>query len=237
VPFVTLCHSGKILIPNRKGDIMDIDKTAELCKALGDKSRLLILKSLNEKPQYLEELSNRINLAASTISFHLKKLEKAGLVWKEKQQYYTIFYPKQELLELTISDLLNFEYEEEKMQDERIQKYKEKILKAFMVDGYIVQIPAQKQKRWIVFEQILNKFEFGRDYPEREVNEIIKQFNEDYCQIRRTFIEERVMERDSYVYRITQSYEDFRNGKPSESMKHGLKESFEQSIKAKFGVN
>jgi len=220
---------------------MDIEKTVELCKALGDRSRLLILKSLNEKPQYLEELSNRINLAASTVSFHLKKLEKAGLVWKEKQQYYTIFYPKQELLELTISDLLNFEYEEEKMQEERIRKYKEKILKTFIKDGYIVQIPAQKQKRWIVFEQILNKFEFGKDYLEAEVNEIIKQFNDDYCQIRRTFIEERVMERgmvrDSYVYSITQSYEDFRNGKPSESRKHGLKESFEQSIKAKFGVN
>ncbi|MBT5420500.1 MAG: DUF2087 domain-containing protein, partial [Candidatus Cloacimonetes bacterium] len=217
--------------------LMKIENVERLFKALADRSRLLIVKSLIEKPQYLEELAKRLNLALSTVSFHLKKLEKAGLAWKEKQQYYTIFFLKRELFEKTLEEFMNFEIDEKQEQEERIKQYKEKILKTFMKDGKIRQIPAQKQKRWIVFEQILNEFEFGKEYNEKDVNQIIQKYNEDYCSIRRSFIEEHVMSRQDYVYSITKNYENFRKGIASESTKHGMKESYEQSIRDKFGVN
>ena len=216
---------------------MKIEKVTELFKALSDRSRLGVVKSLIEKPQYLEELAERLNLAVSTVSFHLKKLENAGLIWKEKQQYYTIFYLKKDLFTKTLEELMEFEIDEKKEQEKRIAKYKEKILKTFMKDGKITQIPAQKQKRWIVFEQILNEFEFGKEYAEKEVNEIIQKYNVDYCSIRRSFIEENVMNRHDYVYSITANYDNFRKGKDSESTKHGMKESYEQSIRDKFGVS
>ena len=216
---------------------MNVENVAGLFKALADRSRLLVVKSLIEKPQYLEELAERLDLAVSTVSFHLKKLEKVELVWKEKQQYYTIFYLKKELFERTLEELMNFEIDEKQEQANRINKYKEKILKTFMKDGKITQIPAQKQKRWIVFEQLLNEFEFGKEYTEKDVNEIIQKFNVDYCSIRRSFIEENVMSRNDNIYSITENYENFRNGKYSESTKHGMKESYEQSIRDKFGVN
>lgn len=215
---------------------MDIEQTVGLCKALADRSRLLILRALQEKPQYLEELSQRVNLAVSTVSFHLKKLEAADLVYKRKEQYYTIFYPQQEVLCTTLKELLQFTYKEEEMQQQRIRDYKEKVMKAFYRDGRIQQIPAQKQKRWIVFEPILNEFEYGHSYSESEVNEIIKRYHDDYCLIRRTFIEERVMSRENNEYQITENYENFRKGIQSESIKHGLKESYEQAIRDKFGV-
>jgi ArsR family transcriptional regulator, arsenate/arsenite/antimonite-responsive transcriptional repressor len=216
---------------------MKIEKVAEVFKALADRSRLLVVNSLTEKPQYLEELAERLNLAVSTVSFHLKKLEKAGLVWKKKQQYYTIFSLKKELFTKTLEEYMSFEIDEKQLQEERINQYKEKILKVFMKDGKITQIPAQKQKRWIVFEQILNEFEYGNEYTEKEVNEIIQKYNEDHCSIRRSFIEENVMNRKDYVYSITENYDNFRKGKDSESTKHGMKESYEQSIRDKFGVS
>ena len=132
---------------------------------------------------------------------------------------------------------MNFKIDEKQEQVKRINKYKEKILKTFMKDGKITQIPAQKQKRWIVFEQLLNEFEFGKEYTEKDVNEIIQKYNVDYCSIRRSFIEENVMSRNDNIYSITENYENFRNGKYSESTKHGMKESYEQSIRDKFGVN
>ncbi|HPR16740.1 MAG TPA: metalloregulator ArsR/SmtB family transcription factor [Candidatus Cloacimonadota bacterium] len=215
---------------------MKIENVTEIFKALGDRSRLLVVRSLVEKPQYLEELAERLNLAVSTVSFHLKKLENAGLVWKEKQQYYTIFSIKKELFEKTLEEMMDFAIDEREEQEKRIDDYKQKILKTFMKNGKITQIPAQKQKRWIVFEQILNEFEFGKEYTEQEVNELVQKYHEDYCLIRRTFIEERVMKRENNVYTITENYEDFRSGKDSASIKHGLKESYEQSIRDKFGV-
>ncbi|MDD3052105.1 MAG: DUF2087 domain-containing protein [Candidatus Cloacimonetes bacterium] len=215
---------------------MELNEVIELLKSLADHSRLMIMKQLLEKPQYLEELSERLNLASSTISFHLKKMENCGLIGKEKQQYYTIFYPHREILEQTILQLIGFENREEDIQMERIRKYKEKVMKAFCKDGKISKIPAQKQKRWIVFEPILDEFEFEKSYDEAEVNEKIIKYNEDYCLIRRTFIEENIFERENNIYKLTENYRRFKQGLPSDSVKHGLKESFEQSIRDKFGV-
>jgi predicted transcriptional regulator len=216
---------------------MNIEYVTELFKGLADRSRLLILKSLQEQPQYVEELARRLNLAESTVSFHLSKLEKIGLVRKEKNQYYTIFSIKKELFEKKLEEFMNFTDDEKKEQEKRIQIYKDKIIKTFMRDGRISQIPSQKQKRWVIFELILNEFEFGKDYAEKEVNEIIQKYHEDYCMIRRSFIEERAMIREEGIYRITENLENFRSGKQSESIKHGMKESYEQSIRDKFGIS
>lgn len=50
----------------------------QLFKCLADKSRLQILKSLAREDLYVERLSERLGLSASTVSFHLKKLTEAG---------------------------------------------------------------------------------------------------------------------------------------------------------------
>ena len=215
---------------------MNLVETTRFFKALADRSRLLILQALSEKPQYLEELGKRLDLATSTVSFHLKKLEQVNLVEKRKAQYYTIFFPNQEKFQKKLEEMMDFDFDEKQQQDQRILQYKEKVISSFYQDGKIKQIPAQKQKRWIVFEPVLRKFEFGRTYKEQEVNEIIKQFHPDYCLIRRSFIEENVMSREENTYRITENYENFRSGRESYSLKHGLKESYEQSIRDKFGV-
>lgn len=215
---------------------MKIENVEIMFKALADKSRLKIIQSLSAKPQYLEEIAQRLNLAVSTVSFHLKKLEKAGLISKQKEQYYVIFAIKRDLFKKKMEEFMKFENEESVNQQARIDRYKDKVWNTFTKNGKITQIPAQKQKRWILFERILAKFEFGKEYNELEVNKIIKNFNDDYCMIRRSFIEERVMHRDNGIYKISKNYEDFRNGKQSASVKHGMKESFEQSIRDKFGV-
>ena len=48
-----------------------------LFKALADKSRLQILKSLALEDMYVERLAQRLDLTPATISFHLKKLAQA----------------------------------------------------------------------------------------------------------------------------------------------------------------
>lgn len=216
---------------------MNVEMVEKIMKALADRSRLLIIRSLIAKPQYLEELSERLGLAVSTVSFHLKKMEEAGIVTKDKQQYYTIFGVKKDFFAQKLEDLMDFETDEKNIQEERIRQYKEKVLKTFMQDGRIIQIPSQMQKRWIVFEQILQEFEYGKEYTEQQVNELIRKYHDDHCLIRRSFIEERVMNRENNIYTITENYENFRQGQASDIIKHGMKESYEQCIRDKFGVN
>ena len=81
---------------------MKLQESLMIFKALSDSSRLLIVSSLLQKPQYVEELAQRLNLADSTVSFHLKKLETAQLVYKEKQQYYVIFHLNEQIFDSTL---------------------------------------------------------------------------------------------------------------------------------------
>jgi len=88
---------------------MEIEKSIEIIKSLADTSRLRVLNSLMIKPQYVEELANRMNLAVSTVSFHLKKLEKAGLINKQKEQYYVIYSLNEGLFNKSLRELTSFE--------------------------------------------------------------------------------------------------------------------------------
>lgn len=187
---------------------MEFSRSSETLKALADNSRLLIISALKDKPQYVEELSQRLELSPSTISFHLKKLELAGLVVKEKQQYYTVYSLDQDIFDKPLSEFLDFENTARLLQEERVHQYRQKVLNTFIQKGKLTRMPAQYKKRWIVLEQVLNKFQPGRKYLEQEVNEIIGSFYGDHCTIRRFFIDERVMEREQGTYWLAENYRD-----------------------------
>lgn len=84
-------------------------------------------------------------------------------------------------------------------EQERIEK--ERVIKAFFRDGRLVQIPAKMKKRIIAYKIILDKFEYDRNYPESEVNEIIGSICDDFCTVRRAFVDAGWMTRASGVYR------------------------------------
>lgn len=83
---------------------------------------------------------------------------------------------------------------------------KEKVLSNFVKDGRVIEIPTQRKKRRFILEYILENFESNRVYPEKEVNEIIRQFHEDFCFIRREFIINKMMTRSDNKYRRNDSY-------------------------------
>lgn len=62
---------------------MATDK-AKFFKALSDIKRLRILKMLQTKPLCVCEITHILNLAASTVSQHLKILKEAGFIIEEK---------------------------------------------------------------------------------------------------------------------------------------------------------
>lgn len=185
---------------------MEIDESLNLIKALADSSRLRIIDSLIEKPQYVEELAQRLGLAVSTVSFHLKKLEAAKLVCKTKEQYYVIFQINKDIFDLTLRELTTFENKEKFIEDERISSYKNKVLSVFFEGGKLLRMPVQYKKRQIVLEEILKKFEPGKEYPEAEVDALIEELYDDYCSVRRYFVDEAMMFRQKGIYRINPAY-------------------------------
>lgn len=179
---------------------MDESVCLKIIKALADSSRLRVFNTVVRKPQYVEELAERLGLSASTVSFHLKKLEEAGLVTKSRDQYYAVYKADERILDKTLRELIDFESVEVDREEERIRKYREKVVKSFFKGKRLTRFPAQYKKQQIVLEEIAGMFEPGRKYPEKEVNAVILNVFDDYCTVRRLMIGEGLMARKDNVY-------------------------------------
>jgi len=69
---------------------MEIDR--KTIKALAADTRLEILKSLSNRRKTPSELSKELKLAVSTVTEHLNKLEKAGLINRKDTGHKWIYY-------------------------------------------------------------------------------------------------------------------------------------------------
>lgn len=176
--------------------------SVKLFKALADQSRLLIIHALMEKPLYVEVLAERLQLSVSTVSFHLKKLEDAGIVHSTREQYYVIYHVHDELFDRPLRSLLNIEEKVKREQDERVEQYRNKVINTFFEYGQLKSIPVQRKKRRIILEQMAKSFEEGRIYTEKEVNLIIADYHEDFCTLRREMVAERILSRESNLYQL-----------------------------------
>lgn len=179
---------------------MTEEEAIRLFKCLADKSRLQILKSLAAEDMYVERLAQRLGLSAPTISFHLKKLSDAGAVTSYKNQYYMMYSLKKEIFQTSILEILMQESDEAKQQEQRDAQYRQKVLDAFFEYGKLKTIPSQRKKERIVLEYIVGAFEYGRMYPEKEVNLIISDYYDDFCTLRRDMVCEGLLGRSSVGY-------------------------------------
>ena len=80
------------------------------------------------------------------------------------------------------------------------------IIDRFMKDGKFEILPAQRKKRNYILEYILKQFELNMIYPEKKVNEIISEFHDDYCRVRREFVDNKMMYRKDNKYRRNAGY-------------------------------
>lgn len=85
--------------------------------------------------------------------------------------------------------------------NEKLEKFKQTVVRNFFTaDGRLKQIPVQLKKKLVVLEELAGKLEYGRAYPEAELNTFIKRYHEDFATIRREFINHRFMSRENNVY-------------------------------------
>ncbi|MDD5536843.1 MAG: metalloregulator ArsR/SmtB family transcription factor [Candidatus Cloacimonetes bacterium] len=178
-------------------------KALQVLKGLADESRLQILALLKQKAHCVEDLAESLALAESTVSAHLKKLQAAGLVYNRKQQYYSVYYLKEEALQQKLDDLIPLAQAAPK---DTHAILRDKVMKAYFRDGVCVRLPVQNKKRWIVYEEIIRLIEPGREYAEKELNAVITGIHQDYCLIRRELVEEGVLQRSDGIYRLVDRY-------------------------------
>lgn len=177
-------------------------ETLNLLKTVADETRIRILRALHEKDCYVELLAERLNLTPATVSFHMKKLMAAGLVDARREQYYTVYSLRKDVMSCSLEDLIMASDGGEKAEALREEQYRRKVLKSFMPNGVCEQMPAQLKKRMIVYREIFSRFTPGRTYTEKEVNAIISEIHADYCTVRRGFVGMGWMQRQNGIYTV-----------------------------------
>ena len=179
---------------------MTQENALKIFKSLSDMSRLRIVQSLTQGEMYTELLAERLDLTPSTVSFHMKKLEEAGLVVSRKEQYYTVYSLNREVLDESLFSVAAAEPDQADEQQKREEVYRQKVIDSFFQYGKLRAIPVQRKKKLICYEVIAEKLIPGRIYQEKELNGIISAFHEDYCTIRRDMISEGILERNGNEY-------------------------------------
>jgi hypothetical protein len=83
-----------------------------------------------------------------------------------------------------------------------------RILRAFVRDGRLVSIPAQRAKRLVVLDLLAQEFDPGQRYPERQVNRVLRKWHDDTAALRRYMVDEGILDRENGEYwRAGGSYE------------------------------
>lgn len=166
-------------------------------KALADENRLKIVGLLAQQPYSVEKLAQTLGLGVSTTSHHLASLAKAGLVRAQVDGHYYIYSLQTETLKSMSQHLLQEENLPKLSEGLGEDVFERKVLSNFIdTEGRIIAFPAQEKKFVVLLHYVLKAFELGRRYTEKEVNEILKRFNEDTASLRRGMIEYKLMSRE-----------------------------------------
>ncbi len=78
---------------------MNDENVIEKCKALGDSTRFKIIKNLSEKPMFVKELADRLELSSATLSHHLNILMKNGFLEVKVEDIRTYYSLKKDTFE------------------------------------------------------------------------------------------------------------------------------------------
>lgn len=171
-----------------------MDKTKDsdyYCQLLLDEDRLRVLGALAVQPRTVQETAAHLGMEVTVAARSIGKLVEAGLVHCDAGGRYSLdgaavqaakrgLFARPSAVAAATPD--------------------EKVLRNYLVDGRLITLPATASKRLVVLQWLVEKFEPGTTYPERAVNEILRQVHDDYAALRRYLVDAGLLQRAQGVY-------------------------------------
>lgn len=174
----------------------DFQTLLRFFKGLANENRLKILGILADQERSVEELSALLNLKEPTVSHHLAKLKELGLVQMHPDGNTHLYRLDSEALQRMNKDIFTPKQMSAIVQGVNYDAWERKVLNTFLDGEQLKAIPASRKKRQVILEWLVNKFEKGVEYTEKEVNQVIARHHPDCATLRREFIMNRLMERE-----------------------------------------
>ena len=170
----------------------------ELCRALLDEDRLLILGRLAQGALTAEALLAQLpprSPAALRLNRHLQQLQQVGLVEATQREEVECFGLAVKQIHALKRRLFS------RGDDDEALSADEKTLAAFVKADHLQQLPVQPAKLIVVLNWLVQRFQLGQEYPERTVNEILTGHAVDYATLRRLLIDYGLLTRTAGIYR------------------------------------
>lgn len=165
-------------------------------KALADETRLRMLGLLSQRECSVEEIAVTLGVREPTASHHLGKLKELNLVIMRAEGNTHLYRMHAEGLRALSKDVLTPEtLAQVAAKDLDADKYETKVMRTYVADEKLKEIPGQRKKRDVILRWLVDQFEFDRQYTETEVNEILRGFHPDVATLRREFIMTGLMDR------------------------------------------
>lgn len=168
----------------------------EILRALADPERLAVAGALAREPMTATALSDRLDLPIQKVRRHLNRLTGTGVAVADADRRTYRLEPtalRAAAREISPS-------RDPGLALGAIDQEEEAVLRQYFRDGRLREIPAKQSKRLIVLTRLALEFEPGVRYSEREVNETLKRFHDDYASLRRYLVDDELLTRDKGTY-------------------------------------
>lgn len=172
---------------------------------MGDPTRIKIIHILASDRLHVGAIAGKLGLTAPTISHHLHKLKESNLVYSRREKNTIYYYLNKKVLHhhANVLDSLTENLKGEISLSDKLLKEKQKVMNNFIEkNGSIKTIPSQQKKKLFILEHMVEGLKVGLKYSEKEINEYIKQFHEDFATLRREFIIHQFMYRENSIYEV-----------------------------------
>ena len=159
---------------------------------LAEPERLRVVSALALGATTILEVAAAAGLDPREVVRALRRLERAGLVSREKDQLALHAERFKEAAREAAPDGPAAPLSADPATDA--------VLRAFTRDGRITSIPVQRGRRRLLLEHVAGSFEPGLRYPEREVNAILRAWYPDHATLRRYLVDELLLDRADGMY-------------------------------------
>lgn len=178
----------------------ELGKIITFFKALSDESRLKIVGALSSSEKNVDELADLLGLKAPTVSHHLSKLKEASLVTMRSSGTTHLYSLNFEELRGLSKRILTLDTMSAISEEVASDAWERKILKDFFEGERLKEIPSSRKKRDVILKFLASQFETEKEYPEKQVNQIIGKHHEDFATLRRELIGAQLLKRENGIY-------------------------------------
>ena len=166
---------------------------ATIAGLLADPARLKVVAALALGAGTIEEVAAASGLPLKDVALAARRLARGGLVHRDRHDLAL----RTELFGAAARAAAQATPPPEPLSEDPAQ---DAVLSAFVRDGRLTSIPAQRSKRLVVLDHLVRVFEPGVRYPEREVNALLAAWHPDVAAVRRYLVDEALLTREAGVY-------------------------------------